>query len=277
MRIGGWMVMVCALAVAQGAEVHWRKSNPLPDARAGYAAGALDGKLIIAGGCYWEGSKGHWVKKLFTARVDAFDPPTEKWTRLPDMPAPLAYAASAVVDGKLYAIGGYDGKAVSSAVYTLNRAGGAYRWREVGKLPGPKVFAHAAAMGRSIALIAGMTRFEPYDATGTCCTSVSATRDVLLFDTAQPAKGWQARAPYPGHARWLWVVEAHGDRLWIAGGTYQEKPKGANRWAKLGVLPKEVMDTQAVTSGWLVGAGGENKVEGPRRRSEWTFAGSVQR
>ncbi|MCX6622688.1 MAG: hypothetical protein NTY38_16795, partial [Acidobacteria bacterium] len=268
-------------------------------------------------------------------RVDAFDPRTERWTRLPDMPAPSGYAASTVVDGRLYAIGGTDGKTASAAVYVLGREGGEYRWREAGELPGPKVFAKAVRLGRSIALIGGMTRFEPYDAAGTCCTSVTARRDLLLFDTAHPERGWKAGASYPGPARWLWVAEAKGESLWIAGGMDQKEAKGpftyfdevlrydraGDGWTRVGVLPKEAVAAKSITSGmlgesvllvtfarkiwemklspfaliqreplpeeamvdgffrigdWIVGAGGENTVEGPRRRSEWTFLGTVR-
>jgi hypothetical protein len=38
-----------------------------------YAAGALDGKLAIAGGIYGEGTKGRWIKKHFSASTHDFD------------------------------------------------------------------------------------------------------------------------------------------------------------------------------------------------------------
>src|SRR5437660_134592 len=58
--------------------VVWTQSTAFPEARAGYAAGAIGGKLIIAGGTYWEGTKGHWTKKIFSPSTHAFDPKTER-------------------------------------------------------------------------------------------------------------------------------------------------------------------------------------------------------
>jgi N-acetylneuraminic acid mutarotase len=81
--------------------VQWSLSTPLPEPRAGYAAGILNGKLIIAGGSYWEGTKGKWIRKLYTTSTHAFDPATERWEQLPDMPIALGYAASVEVGNRL--------------------------------------------------------------------------------------------------------------------------------------------------------------------------------
>ena len=37
----------------------WNLSTPMPEPRSDYAVGAMDGKLIIAGGTWWMGSKGN--------------------------------------------------------------------------------------------------------------------------------------------------------------------------------------------------------------------------
>ena len=319
--LGLWLVLGM---VAGGTEIRWRMSTPLPDSRAGYSAGVVDGRLVIAGGTYWEGSKGNWVRKIFSARVDAFDPVSEKWTRLADLPVALAYAASTVVDGRMYVVGGTDGKAARREVFVLEKGS----WRRGPDLPGPKVFAKAVTLGKRVAVVGGMTRFEPYDSAGTCCTSLSASNELLFFD----GKGWTAGAPYPGPARWIWTVEGDGKALWLIGGMHLTKKNGPvtrfpqvlrydGVWTKAGELPGEVMATQSVTSAMLgrsillisfakkvwelnlapfglteraplpeeaipdgffrignkvVASGGENKIEGPRRRSEWTFIGEMR-
>ena len=48
---------------APGAKLQWKKSTPLPEPRAGHAAGLLDGKFVIAGGTWWEGEKATGPKK----------------------------------------------------------------------------------------------------------------------------------------------------------------------------------------------------------------------
>jgi Kelch motif len=65
--------------------------------RAAGGVAAWHGKLIYAGGLGPEGS---------VARVDAYDPLTDEWARLEDMPRPRDHFQAAIVGDELYAIGG---------------------------------------------------------------------------------------------------------------------------------------------------------------------------
>jgi hypothetical protein len=69
----------------------------MPSPRAAGGVGAWHGLLIYAGGLGPEGS---------VARVDAFDPASDSWTRLQDLPRPRDHFQLVVADGALYAIGG---------------------------------------------------------------------------------------------------------------------------------------------------------------------------
>lgn len=310
--------------------LEWTQSAPFPEPRSGYAAGVLDGKLVIAGGTYWEGTKGHWTKKLYSASTHAFDPVSQRWEKLPDLPVPLGYAASAVVGNRLFVIGGYTGSAVNQRIFTLQKIGSRYAWRIFGNMRNDRVFASAVSVGRAIYLVGGTTSFEAFDAAGTCCASNTATNTLLVFDTDRPARGWQQRSPYPGRARWLPAVTSDGKSIWVFGGIFQAESKGAvtkfdevlkydlsqGQWNVMPPLPKGVADLQPLTSlaikdhillfsgqrkvwqldlrtqqysettpmpeaaavgqfFWLhqqiIGAGGESHIEGPRRRSPWTF------
>ena len=57
------------------------------------------GKIYYAGGLH-DGKAVAWF--------DVYDPSTETWTQLPDMPRRRDHFQAAVVDGKFYAIGGRD-------------------------------------------------------------------------------------------------------------------------------------------------------------------------
>jgi len=312
--------------------VEWKLSTPLPEPRAGYAAGVLNGKLIIAGGSYWEGQKGKWIRKLYTIRTHSFNPTTGDWEQLPDMPRALGYGASVVVGDRLYVLGGYTGKEESRKVYALESREKGYRWTELADLPGPRLFTKAVRVGESVFLLGGVTRFEPYDSSGTCCTSKSATRDLMFLDTLQPQKGWQRLPSFPGPKRWLFCAETDGKSIWMLGGIDQELANGPTieyedvwrydlrykTWTRMALLPQEIRGTTPLSSMmlegrllifsfakkvwefnlatqrfgqisplpeevfvdqffWLddriIGTGGENKLEGPRRRSAWTFVG----
>ena len=293
----------------------------------------LNGKLVIAGGSYWEGTKGKWIRKLYTTSTHAFDPTTERWEQLPDMPIALGYAASVVVGSRLYVLGGLTGeKRESRRVYVLEWKDTVYRWTRLADLPAPRLFAKALRIGENIFLLGGMTRFEPYDSSGTCCTSKSATRDLIFLNTTDAQHGWQRLPSFPGAKRWLFCAESDGESIWMIGGIDQQlttdptteydevwrynvlekiwrqttslpaatrgttplgslmlegrlliftfakkvwelnsRPSGL---ARVSPLPEEVFVDQFFwVNGRIIGTGGENKLEGPRRRSESTFVG----
>jgi hypothetical protein len=72
-------------------------SNPFPVEYAGSAV--WDYKIYTFGGNNFEG---------YSNRLYAFDPTTETWERLPDMPE-AKQTSGAIVDGVLYVFGGYNG------------------------------------------------------------------------------------------------------------------------------------------------------------------------
>lgn len=314
--------------------LRWRKSAPLPEARAGYAAGLVDGKVVIAGGTYWEGSNGNWTRKLFTARTHAFDPRTQTWQRLPDAPVTLGYAASATVGNRLFVFGGYTGSNINSKIYVLQKSGPRYDWKIFGDMPENRVFAGAVTVGSSIYLLGGTLSFEPFDAAGTCCTSKTATNSLMVLDTRHPIKGWQRLAPFPGAKRWLFAMETDGRFIWMFGGVDHQNPNEPTRfaevmrykisegtWEHMNPLPQATRGTDPLTAVFardrimlisfarkiwelnlsdlkyravtplpeevfvdkylwvadrIIGAGGENKLESSRRRSEWTFIGEFK-
>ena len=330
--IGLPLVLQATSRTAQCETLHWTKSTPLPEPRAGHATGVLHGKLVIAGGTYWKGKKGNWTEKVFSARTHAFDPLTQTWEQLPDAPVPFGYAAYTVVANRLFVLGGYDGQQESQNILVLSRQGKEYVWEIFGELPTTRLFGWAGTVGSSIFLLGGVTRFEPTDEAGSCCTSTTATNRLQIFDTNTPDQGWRDLAPYPGGKRWLFSAETDGDNLWMFGGIYtangedpsqkfsevlrysvsekawhklsplppdtlKETPLSTlfvdgkilfmsfsktvwqldlatQRYSKLPPLPEEAfVDRYVWLNNQIIGTGGENKIESPRRRSESTFIG----
>ena len=314
--------------------LEWAKSAPFPEPRAGYAAGVVGGKLVIAGGTYWDGTEGHWTKKRYSSSTHAFDPVSRRWERLPDLPIGLGYAASTVVDGKLFVLGGYTGNNISRKIFTLSKVGSRYSWSVFGEMSTDRVFASAVRVKRKIYLVGGATSFEAFDAAGTCCATNTVTNSLMALDTDSPAKGWRQLAPFPGRARWLPAVSTNGKAIWLFGGMLQSKSTdpvtnfrevlkydlARENWSVMQPLPPIVADAQPLCSlkireriflftglktvwelepgserysettpmpeavavdqfFWLsdriIGAGGESQVEGPRRRSEWTFVARI--
>ena len=64
----------------------------------------MDGKIYIIGGNVHNKQLG---KEVSTGLVEVYDPLTERWERLADMPTERGWLNVAVVDGKIYVIGGF--------------------------------------------------------------------------------------------------------------------------------------------------------------------------
>src|SRR6478672_891851 len=79
----------------------WKERAPLPQARAGCAAGVIGNRMVVAGGSYWEADKKFW-----SDRTDLFDPKTNTWAAGPPMPEPRSDSASATYKDRMYVFGG---------------------------------------------------------------------------------------------------------------------------------------------------------------------------
>ena len=87
----------------------WKPKSDMPTARSGVSVSVVDGKIYAIGG-----SK---IKKIQIPRgfrsegeelptVEMYDPVTDTWTQKADMPTPKK-TMTCVVDGKIYAVGGW--------------------------------------------------------------------------------------------------------------------------------------------------------------------------
>lgn len=205
--------------------LEWSLSTPMPETRSDYVAGAVGGKLIVAGGTFWTGSKGNWIKKHFSPSTHAFDPAKQTWEKLPDLPVPLGTAGGAVIGDKLYVVGGYTGSAVNRRIFVLEKRQGVYAWKDAGEFPFDRVYPRVVASGSLLYAVGGTKQFEPRDPTGTCCSSKTATRSLLVLDTAHVDRGWRELAEFPGALRFYFSAESDGRSIWMFSGIYQDGPK----------------------------------------------------
>jgi N-acetylneuraminic acid mutarotase len=81
----------------------WKVRPSMPTGRGGMGCGAIGNKLYTTGG---EGNAA--VASGVFPDVEVFDPATDTWTELPNMPNPKHGVAGAVWDGALYLCGGAD-------------------------------------------------------------------------------------------------------------------------------------------------------------------------
>lgn len=85
----------------------WAESTPLPEPRGEHTAVVMDGKIYVAGGRFKRVAESADFNDHFdTASVLVFDPITQEWSSIPDMPTARNSHAAAVIDGKMYVVGG---------------------------------------------------------------------------------------------------------------------------------------------------------------------------
>uniref|UniRef100_H3CPQ3 Si:ch211-63p21.8 n=1 Tax=Tetraodon nigroviridis TaxID=99883 RepID=H3CPQ3_TETNG len=109
-------------------------ATPLADMaseRALHCMEALQGRLYVAGGV-------RNLRKFYTDQLacEVYDPGTDTWTAVATLPVPHVGAASAVLEGKIYILGGYsqDDYAESGLVHRFDPC--TQRWQSMGTLPG---------------------------------------------------------------------------------------------------------------------------------------------
>lgn len=98
---GGWSSNVPMNEVYDIATDSWSTRAPMPTARSGVGAAALEGKIYVIGGEGWVDRSGG----VFHAN-ESYDPKTNSWAEEPGMPTPRHGFAKGVLDGKLYAVSG---------------------------------------------------------------------------------------------------------------------------------------------------------------------------
>jgi len=117
------------------------------------AVAALAGKLVVAGG---QTASGKTV-----SAIESFDPRSGRTVRAGKLPFPVTDAAGAVLQGRLYLIGGLRaGRPVSTI---LSWAPGESRARVAGHLPRPLSDAGAVTIPGAIAVVGGRAVGGPVD------------------------------------------------------------------------------------------------------------------
>jgi Kelch motif len=114
-------------------------------------SGVIDGKIYVTGGRApgHEGDDGSNV-----ATTEVYDPATDSWAPLADLPTPRSGGASVVFDGKLYVLGGQlPANAVYKTVSRFDPDGGV--WESLGDMPIELTGHRAVAVGNAIYVVGG--------------------------------------------------------------------------------------------------------------------------
>ena len=100
----GWTVVVLShFAMETAAANEWRVISELPTHRRYFSTAVVEGKIYLIGGTLFANDRdGPFGMSL----VEAYDPQTNTWQRLADMPTVRTGTRAAVVAGKIYVLAG---------------------------------------------------------------------------------------------------------------------------------------------------------------------------
>ncbi len=228
--------ILCVGAVRDyGQTLVWRERAPVSRARAGYMAGVIEGKYVIAGGSDWVNHQKQW-----TDEVDIFDPLGNAWAAGTRLPEPRSDAASVVFDNALYVFGGGQHDEVRRDALVFRR--GTWHALPAGELPEPRVYSVAVADRGLIYLVGGMSDHTKWD---------SLSNQLWVWNPHSPNTGWRKLAPIPGPGLITEAVAAVRGKIYVLGGaktggkdvvnvkTAYEYDVRGNRWTVLPDLPIE--------------------------------------
>ena len=122
------MLGLLTLVLVQG----WQACAPMPTPGYGFACAAVESRVYAIGGAAARADT--FVPRLV---VEAYDAAADSWIcGLAPLPGPRKFAGCAELDGKIYVIGGYDGKHDLSRVDRYDPLTNA--WDTVAPLPWPR-------------------------------------------------------------------------------------------------------------------------------------------
>ena len=127
----------------------WEKRADMPTARGMTDAVVVDGKIYVLGGYTWRRVPG--LIERFVKSIEEYNPKTDKWRQLPEMPILKGRFATVAVDNEIYTIGGID--------LALKRTGdvdvynpAVDKWRKIEPMTIPKVTTAVVVKGTIYAL-----------------------------------------------------------------------------------------------------------------------------
>ncbi len=170
----------------------WTKLADAADTREAPAHGFINGKLYIVGGWAASGAP--------DAKLEIYDPATNTWTTGASSPAPLAGSGSAVLDGKLYSVGGCTTACGSTSVTVYDPS--ANSWSTAANYPDSVAWESCGA-------ISGLL----YCSGGT--NSAGELKSAYVYDPA--ANSWSALPDMP-KTQWASASTAANGLLLVSSG-----------------------------------------------------------
>ena len=204
----------------------WTAKAPMPVGLHHVGIGVVGGRLYIIGG-YKQSGMSVWGP---VATVYAYDPVTDAWSERAPMPTARGALSVTVHEGKLYAIGGYEGRANSPAVEVYDPVRNS--WATRAPLPTPRDHLATATAAGKIYAVGGRLKGDYH-------------RNLSTTEVYDPnTDTWSAAPDLPTARSGITAAEI-GGRVYVFGGegadgTFHENEAydpAKNTWQAMAVMP----------------------------------------
>ena len=194
----------------------WQKKASLPTWQRGFAAVAVNDKILVLGG------QNRSNTEIPVDKVEEYNPETNNWNPRASMPTPRYWLAAAALNGKVYAIGGskypgtwIDGPQPIQALNVVEEYDPATdTWAAKSGMKNRRMMHGAAAVNGKIYVIGGVLNNTP-----------GPWIDTGLVESYDPmTESWETKSPMPTPRRSP-EVAVIGDKIYVIGGLYPNDPR----------------------------------------------------
>lgn len=224
----------------------WSEAPAMPTVRGFFATAAIDGKLYAVGG-----SRNISTQDPGIGTLEIYDPGTRSWSRGADMPTPRADLTAAVVNGKLYAIGGTRHVAIEAIAIVEEYDPTTDAWTRKADMPTPRLHLSCGAVDGKIVVAGGGPEWPV--PSGAC----------EMYDPASDS--WTKMADMPTPRVGVWAAALDG-KVYVMGGlswdnaalkTVEEFDPKNNSWRKVADMPTaRMLFTAEAVGGRIYAIGG---------------------
>lgn len=208
---GGVVVIILLMGIKSFADEDWELISKIPTEREDFSTAVVNGKIYLIGGTLFENRGGPFGMSL----VEIYDPENDSWGKGADMPTARAKPTTAVIDGRIYVMGGYAGIDSHGENFKILKAVEVYdpqtdTWKKKQDMSIRRILFGAGVVGGKIYAVGGYV--HPLD------TEPGGSRRVNLVEAYDPATDtWVERANMPTKRAAL-SVEVVNDRIYAIGG-----------------------------------------------------------
>jgi N-acetylneuraminic acid mutarotase len=194
----------------------WTEKASMLTPRDSLFSAVVGGKIYAMGGLQWDGDTRSGVT---VNNVEAYDPATDTWLPRAPMPTSKSLAVAAVVNDKIYVIGGMS-KALSAVTTSVHEYDPSTdTWTAKASLPAKRTWAAAVMRDGLIYVFGGADNYDE-----------PASSSVFVYDPA--ADSWTEREEMP-FERWAMSAGLVDGKVYLIGGSekpYPYQPYSAEVW-----------------------------------------------